>query len=947
MKIMKKTIALLLMACLLVGMPMSIQASSNDPLTMTNVVILNDKQVLITFSEEVNLPGSGYYSAVGIYKGTANGLFRYKWDAAGDAPSAVANAGNTPEWTLSQWMVSDYQYYENDQTRLIGTIKGDWNYSDIVKVYDKIRKDLSGTAARLVYKINDANTNQTDNDGIEAFTSKVGNKKLQSEYIAELDWSQFTLNAGARLMAARLYASDHAVLQFSENMEATAYCEVTYGLYKNGVLNEAAGLWTATAFNVFRNDKTKLVGHLKSSNGESLWEKSAQMTDHTVGVRIVSHLKNNNVIEEFVSSSGKGLLATDSTVCDTAGVNSVTRNNEKLLTAERIFMTDDTHYVLEFSHDIDLPNAKYWMGIEIRDNSNRGAWYKDNGNGTYSVEYRASANRTGWTLAQWRATEIQYYKGNKNQIMFTSTSYVNILKIHNSDPTGNRLVIRMAEAVDGNNTNTGTLLQVKGINGTQLTSNYNGNETSVQPMITASPLLYGATLYASGQLAITFNQPMTNSLKNTELRLGLYKDGVLDTAKASWTVNVNATNFYGPRTVLLVSTNAAQIAETLAANPDHTLGLTIVSGTAGTDGTVSEIKNTASRGLVANTVSDGKDAVYTDVVFDEEKLLTVLNVTPYKDKDLLITYSEEVYRADNTKQWHGISLYKNGGMLRYRKNTATGEYEFATAAQATAAGNAQGTWNIAQWSTTLKYYDYAGRKDQHLATIDGNWTYSQLIEFADKSGGDLTFRMQESDSGVGFTGTLHSMVANNDKTRELLATTYETNEQFKWVVYTPGEYVTVTSAVMTDAKTVKVVFSEEFPVDAFSMGTDKANIMICLASYTNGQYKFTKTNGLYPQWGNITKFSPLDEDGDGKTNTWSYHTNLSHVDMDFLDLIAMTQANGSVYNGYKVVLRFQEINNGLANIAGAHDAHVSCSGKYLPINGYNHWIACWPVRISI
>ena len=35
-----------------------------------------------------------------------------------------------------------YEAYENDQTRLIGTIKGDWNYSDIVKVYDKIRKEL-------------------------------------------------------------------------------------------------------------------------------------------------------------------------------------------------------------------------------------------------------------------------------------------------------------------------------------------------------------------------------------------------------------------------------------------------------------------------------------------------------------------------------------------------------------------------------------------------------------------------------------------------------------------------------------------------------------------------------------------------------------------------------------------------------------------------------------
>jgi hypothetical protein len=204
------------------------------------------------------------------------------------------------------------------------------------------------------------------------------------------------------------------------------------------------------------------------------------------------------------------------------------------------------------------------------------------------------------------------------------------------------------------------------------------------------------------------------------------------------------------------------------------------------------------------------------------------------------------------------------------------------------------------------------------------------------SGGELVFRMQESDSGVGYTGTLHSMVAVNDPNKKLLSTTFEANEQFRWVVYTPSEYVTVTSAVMTDAKTVKVVFSEEFPVDAFSVGTDRANILLCLASYANGEYKFTKTNGLYPQWGSLNKFSPLDEDGDGKTNTWMYNTNLSHVDMDFLDLLAMTQANGSPYNGYKVVLRFQEVNNNLANITGAHDAHLSCSGKYLPINGFNH-----------
>jgi hypothetical protein len=51
MKIMKKLTALLLTVCLLIGMPMSIQASSSDPLTMTNVVILNDKQVVISFSE--------------------------------------------------------------------------------------------------------------------------------------------------------------------------------------------------------------------------------------------------------------------------------------------------------------------------------------------------------------------------------------------------------------------------------------------------------------------------------------------------------------------------------------------------------------------------------------------------------------------------------------------------------------------------------------------------------------------------------------------------------------------------------------------------------------------------------------------------------------------------------------------------------------------------------
>jgi hypothetical protein len=936
MKIMKKLTALLLTVCLLIGMPMSIQASSSDPLTMTNVVILNDKQVVISFSEEVNLPSGNYFSGIGIYKGTANGLFRYKWNTAGDEPSAVANSGSTPEWTLSQWAVSNYQYYENDQTRLVGTISGDWNYSDIVKVYDKICKDLSGTPGRLVYKINDGNTSLSDHDGIEALTSKVGNKKLQSTHIDGLDWSQFTLNAGARLVGARLYASDHAVLQFSENMNAVNMCEVTYGLYKNGVLNEAAGLWTATSFNIFRNDKTKLVGYLKSSNGESLWEKSAQMTDHTIGVRIVSHLKNNNIIEEFTTVSGRALLATDSTVGDTAAINVSSRINEKLLTAERVFQVDDTHYVMEFSHDIDLPNAKYWMGIEIRNQSNQTTWYKDNGNGSYSVEYRSSSDRTGWTISQWGTREVKYYNGNKNQIVFTSASYADILKIYNSDPTDNRLVVRLAEAVDGNNTNTGTLLQVKGMDGTQLTCNFNGNETSVQPTITASPLLYGATLYAGGQLAVTFNQPMTNSLKNVELRLGLYKDGKLDATKASWTVNVNATNFYGTRNVILAPTNATQIADVLAANPGYKLGLTIVSGTAGADGTVSEIRNTASRGLTANAIIDGKDAVYTDVAFNTERLLTVLDVTPYKDQDLLITYSEDACRAANTSQYTAISLYKNGGMLRYRKNTATGEYEFATASQATAAGDAQGAWSHAQWVTTLKDYDYAGRRDQHLATLDNKWTYSQLMEFADMSGGELVFRMQESDSGVGYTGTLHSMVAVNDPNKKLLSTTFEANEQFRWVVYTPSEYVTVTSAVMTDAKTVKVVFSEEFPVDAFSVGTDRANILLCLASYANGEYKFTKTNGLYPQWGSLNKFSPLDEDGDGKTNTWMYNTNLSHVDMDFLDLLAMTQANGSPYNGYKVVLRFQEVNNNLANITGAHDAHLSCSGKYLPINGFNH-----------
>ena len=959
MRMIKKAIAVMLAATLLIGMPISIKAvAPSAELVITDVAILDDQKLVFTFSEEVAWSGS-LNIGIGLFSGSAGeGLRRYYYDEAKDTyvGTNTSTVGATAEGTSykvlgrASWVVSGIGYYNNRKDQVVGTIAKhhlsgygtQMTYSDIAQVA------ATSPDHRFVAYIGD---NEATDDGyVDTFKSFDGSKKLKAPvFVADQrDTAEFPMATGVNLVAARLYASDHAVLQFSTQMQVPEYCDVTYALYKNGVRNESAGVWRVESLNVFRGDRTKLVGHLVSDTNGSLWEQSAQLSDHTIGVTIRSRLNKNNVIEELIAVSGTPLLATDSVSEDTAYVAVSRRESEKLFTIDRVVVTSDTTFVLDFSEEVDLTNAKFGAWVEIRNTNNQMTWYKANGSG-YDVEYRASSGRTGWSISQWGTSKYNYYNGNRDQVEFTTYSYVDMEKIYNADSNGNYLVVRMTDPyphLTDTVSNNNKVDTVKSVSGLKLDANFGGAEDCATPIVSGRPQLLGVTLYQSGQLAITANHPLKNSLNEVNFRLGLYKDGHLDTGKVNWMVDVSASNWYGDYNTLLMNTDAADIAKVLADNPEHELGVMIVSNTSGTDGKISEMQDTAGYGLYANRVYDGKDAAYASVVYCEESLFSIQSVEPHQEKDLLITFSEEAQCVVGTKQWVGISLYKNGGLLRYRKNTRTNEYEFATAAQVTQLGASEGEWHHAQWYTTLKHYEFANRKDQMLAKIDGDWTYSQLMEFADKADAELIFRIQESDSNVGYNGTVESMAALDDEGNKLLATTFEANEQFRWSIYTPSEYVSVVSAIYTDANTVQVVFSDEFAVDAFSDST-KANIMVRLATVSNGIYKFTKVNGTHLQWGTIANLTPVDFDGDGKTNTWRYAANLGDGDVDILDLIAMTQAEGSVYKDYKVTIGFQELANNKVNINGANDAHIAVSGKYLAVNNHDNSAYYAPIRADL
>lgn len=427
--------------------------------------------------------------------------------------------------------------------------------------------------------------------------------------------------------------------------------------------------------------------------------------------------------------------------------------------------------------------------------------------------------------------------------------------------------------------------------------------------ITSTVRLTGASLLADNHVLLTFSETIAFPA-DVSIRVGLYNksDGQLDVA-----YDAEPIAFYGSGDKLMtkISSVSDSWQQDIAAQlGDKYLGVEIVSAVSDSDGMVNEIMTSNGLACLAATHAAEFDKACADIIQVQDVVLAVDEVRVHKDKSLLIDFSEDItYTAT---QIYIVGRNDEGKLLWYKGNDKV--YSNVKPGDG---------WSLARWDLAgVNTYGY--RSDMlvgHLSTL-----YSEIVEFV--TDGRLELRMEEPT--LNGNGLVDSITAGD---KALLAT----KDGTAYFALTEYDYVTVTKAELVDNHTVKVKFNQAVTNTVFD-ANNTGDVLFRLASVQDGYYTFAgKLKNAWAQWGNKKDFKPIDAEGNvlptgTASDIWLYTTTAN-----LQDLYDMTQDPDSIYYGkYVLTLAFEDKVVTGGNMVGRVDNWTDGDGKYLLVtNGDN------------
>lgn len=455
-----------------------------------------------------------------------------------------------------------------------------------------------------------------------------------------------------------------------------------------------------------------------------------------------------------------------------------------------LYATNEPHkFAIRFSEKISsVLSSGLEAYIGIYQGTENGLYrYKwDTANNTCSEIALSGSASDGWSTTRWQLGNPRHPEGgpkldgefyckegqygfmadiaNKDTLAKIEAIYRKIL----AQDSNVRLVVSIIDGANG--TPDGYIDLLKSADGTKKLK----ATTTVKGVDWAEFRIFQEILGADLQedtLLMHFANPV-NLRMNATYQLGLYDaDGVQNEEAGTWDVTADQLRYYGEDQKTLV-TNFARydaVMTALAASPDHELGLTVVSKTAGVDGFVSDETDSTGRKMLANTTVGGVDAVYTAVSTDKETLRLV-DVKFFNSNKLLVTFNKPI--SFTTNHWSGLTLYSGTSIVRFRE-VETG-YEMALGVTVGTDG-----WKLANWMTDATFEPYGIDGTQYLVDLKGK-AVAEFQEIIKGSNYDLRFRIQENANQGANNGVVDTIWATGDTDDRLRSSVYNANQDQAW-----------------------------------------------------------------------------------------------------------------------------------------------------------------------
>lgn len=871
----KRLASLMLCVCMLIGMPISVQANAgtNTPLTMTRVDVVNDTKIVITFSEAVNLPSGRFFAGIGIYNGTGRGMWRYSWDAAKNQPASVAASGSIGNGVnYTQWELRNIAYYQGNENQYVADIRN-FSASKIGQVWDAIKASQANADIRLVVKFDDNNnTDNTFGDGINAVTSKIGGKKLQRTEAPsdKLDWSEYKLGTGLRLTGAELYDSTHVGMIFSENVAVPVGCEITLGLYKDGVLDTTkGGPWTIKDvdyaaiprnFNdTAENAHNVLLGRIDGATGKEI--KDLAGTEYKIGLTVTQPLADQDILINGLTNptKTKSLQATTSMGQDVA-YTEVAAKAETLFTLDDVTVINDKQAVLTFSEPVTMTvknsdqTAQCYAGLYLLYDSRvtvytwDGSAYKilniNNATKTTSPSNSQHAQFMGkvTTDAAYGNNQLlfTFYGGKLNgtNIPFGFTEIEKVVDAAKATGKLTRMVFRLGDPAPNATVtvrNNNRVESFTSANGTTLYAQTKFNEDMAEVNFTHTVSLIGAQKYDRDHILLTFDQPIMKSFDGVTATLGLYKNGVQDTEKGTWTVDLStAVAIDGNKLLCKLPAGLTE-----AAN-GYTVGLVVESETNDNDGIVEGITGANGQPLAANGTAVGStksDIAYVTVDMANSLIQKVLYVESAE------VVAEDKIKVKFTSPIKNVDVGAGTGDVLLRLvSLSNGEYHWGSINGEHPQWGGKVNFTPADANREYNdvwYYTYANLKAIYMAVNDPNSQYSDYV---------LTLGLQELTPQSNNDGYVQNFV--DEQGNRLVATNTARNGSYTAITDPNGIFGAVVptraeSIKMTSEDLITVTFDQ--PVSSAGINTMRLRFLDAngaLVYYNNGNFNTNKSGKL-------------------------------------------------------------------------------------------------------
>ncbi len=677
---------------------------------------------------------------------------------------------------------------------------------------------------------------------------------------------------GLRLTKVELYDSAHVDMTFSEIVALPVGCEIAIGLYKDGALDTTkGGPWSVVDvdyaaldmdFNRAPNNAHKvLLGRIDGTTGKAIKELAG--TEYSIGLTITQPLADADTLVNGMTNfdKSKALDATTSQGQDVA-FSAVSLKAETLFTLDNVTVINDTQALLTFSEPVTMTaknsdqTANCYAGWYLLHDGSYGVYnWKDS---SYVVLAGKNATATSFPtntqFAQFTGSVQSDAQCAENQLLFTMsgnmrgsrasltfTEIDKVVKVAQATGKATRLVFRLGDPyphADVTVASNNRAESFASANGTPLYAQSKFTQDMAEVTAPYAVSLTDAYLYGSKHMVLTFDQPVNTSLDGVTATLGLYKNGVLDTERGSWAVDLSTAQAFDASNCKLLCSLPIGLQEVPAG---YTVGLVVESETTDSDGIVEGITGTDGRPLVANGTAAGStesDIVYITVKTVNEKLLTLENVEVYNDSELVLTFSEPVNLP--TDSYIGLNLLSNpnGGTMYYTYESKA--YKVVNTDMST-----NSAWTLCQWNLLNPQY-YNDAHTQIKVTLKGGTmkgkgalaTYSEIVAVSQKMPKDACFVLCIADTNAttqpGGNKRVESLTATDGT--PLLATRTHNSLDQKQFVMSPD--IRLKGAVIHSDKVVEMQFSSRLQLFTFAN-----NVSIAIGQYdSNGVLDSTKTS---------------------------------------------------------------------------------------------------------